>query len=953
MPATEIQKLKYREQFRSHYNAEFQSWFENLARQLHASGDFQPVRQTSGDGGLDGFVIGSQTVYQVYAPARMEELRDSDTAEKIRTDFKKAAATLNGRLKSWIFVHNHPEAKLGKLSVGAIAELKSSDPTISIQVLNIDSLWDRLSNLADEKLEALFGPRFSSEEPPTACAHNLPYDSIRDLFKGREGELAWLHSRLAKDTTTAAHPKIVITGLGGLGKTRLAVEYGWAYMSEYAHMLFVAADTMAAFQRNLAGLASNGKPLKEAIIAGMTQASDVISWLQKNSRWLLILDGVDTVDVATELERMLPSLQNGHVIITSRLDTWSPSLESLPLEVLSRETATSFLLDRTKERRRAEPDDPKRAAALVEELGGLALALEHAGAYIQMQRTSLEKYLELWREQRAAVLNWFDERVTKYPCSVAVTWYASFEQLDFPARTLLHLLSWMAPEPIPRAFIERRKVLAWLSIRPDQKAAAPVVSPGALEEAVAQLANYSLIKLENGGHDIQFHRLVQETTRLQEDAFNRDFWVFKATGFMRDLLTELSDQKKGAKRRVAAIHALAVLEKFDPNQAGDHLELINSAKVGTTILNRLFCQQHVPKVAKLAAEIFAEDGDFAQEARCWAKGAASQQQFQLIQKKWDLFLLVALRRQAAALARLADPNALAVAKQALEFARETTDFSDPEQKGVFAATLHEVSTVQRAFEDLKSAIALIDEAVSYRDGESVFLAADLRDRAEVLKDLAAQAAQAPTRQAYLDRAHVDFERATAILEKSPDADPLDLAFTQIKNGELLLESGQFQEALRFLRPAVKVIDAKFPLWHADRLRARSVLVQAEASQRVDRTQMLQEAIAAARERHGDDIRVVRTIHELSLILYPALGKVEAGAQAEKEAFEILVTLRDPFLSDLAGVYLTLRLTHRKSFDERQKSEFRTKAQQYLNSCRRSWEEFLQAMREKVRGKKAS
>ena len=67
MPATENQRLAFRDKFRSlHYEA-FQSWFEELAHALHPSGDFQAIRKTQGDGGLDGFVISSQLVYAVYA----------------------------------------------------------------------------------------------------------------------------------------------------------------------------------------------------------------------------------------------------------------------------------------------------------------------------------------------------------------------------------------------------------------------------------------------------------------------------------------------------------------------------------------------------------------------------------------------------------------------------------------------------------------------------------------------------------------------------------------------------------------------------------------------------------------------------------------------------------------------------------------------------------------------
>lgn len=157
MPKMEHHRLIYRDKFRSQYSEAFQSWFEELVHRIHPAGDFQAIRKTQGDGSLDGFVISSQLVYAVYAPARMKEVRDSETAAKIHSDFTGACSTLDGQLKGWVFVHNHPEGKLGKLSVKAISDLKCQNPSVQIEVLNIDSLWEKLKFLSEEILQQLFG----------------------------------------------------------------------------------------------------------------------------------------------------------------------------------------------------------------------------------------------------------------------------------------------------------------------------------------------------------------------------------------------------------------------------------------------------------------------------------------------------------------------------------------------------------------------------------------------------------------------------------------------------------------------------------------------------------------------------------------------------------------------------------------------------------------------------
>jgi len=158
MPPSETQRRIYRDKFKSLHNEAFQAWFEDLLRALHPAGDFQAIRKTAGDGGLDGFVISSQLVYQAYAPARIHELRDSEIAAKIRSDFAKAHRTLGGRLKGWTFIHNHPEGKIGKLSAAAISRLQAKHSEVEMSVLDIDSLWKRLSLVPDAALSRLFGP---------------------------------------------------------------------------------------------------------------------------------------------------------------------------------------------------------------------------------------------------------------------------------------------------------------------------------------------------------------------------------------------------------------------------------------------------------------------------------------------------------------------------------------------------------------------------------------------------------------------------------------------------------------------------------------------------------------------------------------------------------------------------------------------------------------------------
>ena len=339
---------------------------------------------------------------------------------------------------------------------------------------------------------------------PRSKPSNLKYATLGTLFKGRDQKLEELHRRLTAGAGHAASTgaRQVIYGLGGTGKTRFAVEYALRHAEEYQALLFVPADKPEALRRNLATLCG---PLildlpEQDAKEEAARYHAVIRWLRDHQGWLLILDNVDTAESAQAVEELVGSLQGGTVLITSRLADWSNEIPTLELDELVESAAVEFLLERTEDRRRRLPTDAKDAQALADVLGRLALALEQAGAFIAQKRSSLADYLARWRQRDEAVRKWNDERLTKYPRAVVTTWDTTVEQLSPEGLTLLRQLSWLAPEPIPR------------SLLPD----------GPAQDALAELASFSLAKFEEGGGRFRIHRLVQDVTRERQSGEERD-----------------------------------------------------------------------------------------------------------------------------------------------------------------------------------------------------------------------------------------------------------------------------------------------------------------------------------------------------------------------------------------------------------------------------------------------
>ena len=341
---------------------------------------------------------------------------------------------------------------------------------------------------------------------PDRKPKNLPFASIGELFKGRDAFLDDLRRKF--DVPDGKAKAIVaakaVHGLGGVGKTRAAIEYAWRFQEHYGALLFISApsaDELHARLADLVGVLAIETP--ETAIEPRLRA--VLRWLDDHPGWLLIVVGVDTEDSATAIHNLMAHLQSGHVLITSRITHWPAGVEPLELHVLDLPDAVAFLLERTRQRRKT-PNDNADALEIAKMLDGLALALEQAGAYIETQPLSFAEYRKHWESKRALVLGWYDKRLMTYPASVAVTWETSFEQLDPPAQSLLRILAWLAPEPIPLSLFEAELLV--------QK----IVEP---REALANLASYSLTRFSDEADAVTVHRLVQEIARNRSSETDR------------------------------------------------------------------------------------------------------------------------------------------------------------------------------------------------------------------------------------------------------------------------------------------------------------------------------------------------------------------------------------------------------------------------------------------------
>jgi tetratricopeptide (TPR) repeat protein len=392
---------------------------------------------------------------------------------------------------------------------------------------------------------------------PARQPRNLPFASLGPLFVGRDKALDDLRAVLSAGKGAAVVGR-ALHGLGGIGKTRLAIEYAWRYEADYSSLLFVRADDPATLDANLAALAAAEVLDLEEKEAPQDAAKieAALRWLDAHPTWLMILDNVDDEQAVAAVANLMARLKGGHVIVTARAANFPASLRKLELEVLDEDFAKDFLLERTRDDRSPSADDEEQAREIARELGGLALGLEQAGAYIAAERIGFARYLKLWRDSREKILGWFDRALTSYDhdTGLAATWATSVDRLSPESRRLLDRLAMLAPDPIPDSLLD-------------------VAVPGEAADydahkARAGLYAYSLITRAGGEDDTTrgflMHRLVQDFARHAMTEERRSAALREALVWVDDaFLGDPQDVRTWPALDPLVPHALAVSRRAD------------------------------------------------------------------------------------------------------------------------------------------------------------------------------------------------------------------------------------------------------------------------------------------------------------------------------------------------------------------------------------------------------
>ncbi|CAG2201874.1 unnamed protein product [Mytilus edulis] len=394
-------------------------------------------------------------------------------------------------------------------ALDGIENLNTQSKEMKENVYSLTENQNSTNENISEIKEDIENLKYTSSVRPEGKVYFYPPDRIK-FFVGRTREIGSIQENFLK--RKGEQYTYVVCGLGGCGKTTVAIEYSWQFQTFYPGGVFwVSAESAETLETSISNLSIDintiGKTAKETLLR-------TLKWIASlQTQWLLVVDNADADELLDNTKELLLGSWKrntyGHILITSRREPQQveESLQidecnCLYLDVLTKEEGLIFMKTRTC---RNKNDENETILELIEELGGLPLALEQAGAYIKTKN----KLLNAFHVKTS-------QNIGKARLAVRTTWQLNIEYiqkqseeegLGTTAVKIMEIASFLFPDDIPVQIINNGSP----SVE-DEEICEALQDTFGVKQVIEILTRFSLFQ-QYREDALSVHRLVQEVIR--------------------------------------------------------------------------------------------------------------------------------------------------------------------------------------------------------------------------------------------------------------------------------------------------------------------------------------------------------------------------------------------------------------------------------------------------------
>ncbi|KAN0070712.1 hypothetical protein V8E54_010877 [Elaphomyces granulatus] len=377
-------------------------------------------------------------------------------------------------------------------------------------------------------------------------------------FLGRHNEIVELEQKILNNNDQVR--KMAITGLGGVGKTQIALEIAYQVRDRKPEcsIFWIPSTSIEMVEQ---AYMSIGKHLGLQAVTPTEMKMRVKAHLssEKAGPWLLIVDNVDDRSIwltsdgsSAAMDTYLPQSKYGFVLFTSRNQQLATKLvgpDVINICQMDDKMATNLLRASLIDKNLV--NDHQTTRQLLHQLSCLPLAITQVASYINETGTSVATYLSLLQSQENVMVELLSQdfedewRYAGINNSVAVTWLISFKQiqrLNPLASDYLLFMSCIDPRDIP------------LSLLP------PDSSKVKQQNTLGLLKAYSFITGQADGQSVSLHRLVHVATRnWLRNGEMLEQWTVNTGKRLRDIFPSNKHENRILWREYLP-HALFVLQ---------------------------------------------------------------------------------------------------------------------------------------------------------------------------------------------------------------------------------------------------------------------------------------------------------------------------------------------------------------------------------------------------------